>query len=101
VAEQRGGVQLEGVEQAVQLGDRGLAVVALWEVDRIAQPHPGPVADDRADPMELVQQRQKEPRWVPGAVEEHDRRPGALLQQMNPTAGVHLDLTTGYRCSDQ
>jgi len=50
--------------------------------------------------MELVQQRQKEPRWVPGAVEEHDRRPGAMLQEMDPTAG-HLDLVAADRRSGQ
>ena len=88
VADQRGGVQLEGVEEPVQPGDRALAVAGCREVDRVAQPHPGPVGGDRADPMELVQQRQQEPRRVPGAVEEHDRRPRALLQEMDPIAGA-------------
>ena len=62
VAKQRGGVQLEGVEQAVQPCDRGLAVAFSWEVDRVAQPHPGQVDRHRADPLEFVQQWQKEPR---------------------------------------
>jgi hypothetical protein len=101
MAKQRRGVQLEGVQEPVHPGDRGLAVAALREVDRVAQPHPGPVWGDRADSVELLQQRQQEPRWVPGAVEEHHRRPGTLLQEMDPTAGIHLDVAAGYRRSGQ
>jgi hypothetical protein len=53
------------------------------------------------DPVELAQQRQQEPRRVPGAVQEHDRRPGAMLQEMDPIAGVHLDMAATDRRSGQ
>jgi hypothetical protein len=97
MTDQRGGVQLQGVEQAVQPCDRALAVAISWEVDRVTQPHPGQVGSYRADPVELVEQRQEEPRRVPGAVEQHDRWPGALLQEMDPTAGAHLDMAAAHR----
>jgi hypothetical protein len=79
VAKQRGGVQLEGVEEPIQPGDRAFAVPIPWEVDRVAQAHSGQVGGDHPDSMEVVQQRQQEPGWVPGAVEQHDRRPCALF----------------------
>jgi hypothetical protein len=47
--------------------------------------------------MELLQQRQQEPRRVAGAVEEDDRRPRALLQEMDPVAGVYLDMAAADR----
>ena len=43
---------------------------------------------------------QEKPRRVAGAVEQHDRWPGALLQQMDPTTGANLDTgraTSGER----
>jgi len=97
MANQRGRVQPQGVEQAVQPGDRGLAVAIRGKLDRVAEPHPGQVGSDRADPVELVQQRQQEPRRVPGAVKQHDRRPLALLQKVDPAAGAHLDRAATHR----
>lgn len=34
-------------------------------------------------------------------MQEHYRRPGALLQEMDPIAGAHLDIAAAHRCSGQ
>jgi hypothetical protein len=51
--------------------------------------------------VELAQQRQQKPRRVRGAVEQHDRRPGAMLQEMDPMAAIHLQLAAADRPSGQ
>src|SRR4029453_3330787 len=51
----------------------------------------------RPGALEFVQQGQEEPRRVPRAVEEHNRRPGAPLQEMAPAARPYLDEAAGDR----
>src|SRR5688500_12892179 len=93
--DERRGLQLESVEQSVEPAHSGLAVPMDRQIDRVAQADARPVGSDHPDSVEGFHQRKEEPSRVTGPVEEDDRWPGALLEQVNTAtcAMTHVAVT--------
>jgi hypothetical protein len=95
VPDQRGFRQLKGIQQCLQPGDSGLAVVAARKLDRLAETASGQVGGYHAEPIDRLKEWPQESGRVTGPVEYHNRRAGTFLQHVNPL-GSHLDVAASY-----